>query len=113
MAILKNHTFFDQVTSPTTGSPIMVPGVVSPLATITVAFSGNAVGGTVAFEGKGEIGEYVAIAAKNLTTGSSGSQTGGSVSELWQIPLMGLEYVRCNLTAISSGSLTAVGKVVV
>lgn len=113
MSILKNHTFFDQVTVATVGTEMMVPGVVSPLASVTVAFSGSASARTIAFQGKGEVGGYTAIVAKNLATGISASQTTGVTPEIWQIPLMGLDYIRCNLLSMASGSMTGIGKVVV
>lgn len=113
MTLVKNNIIFlNQATASGTSAVLSVPANVSPLAAVVVAISGSHASKTLAFEGQGENGGYAKISAKNLTTGSSASQTTGTATEIWSIPAMGLSDIRLNLIALGSGSVTAIGKLI-
>lgn len=111
MGIFASHTFLTSASFAASGSPLSVPGIVRPTATMDIAISGSRASNTLLFEGKGDIGGYVAILAKNRATGTSASQTTATVDEIWTVPIAGLRYVNCRASAMS-GSATAVGIVV-
>jgi hypothetical protein len=86
----------------------------NPLSTMFVSLTHVSAGSSVvAFEGLGTSGStYVSVFARNITTGSYAvGTTGTNLDEIWSLPIAGFEKVRLNVT-LSSGSLTAVGKVV-
>lgn len=112
MTIFSSHAFLTSASSIVSGNSFKIPGGVNPLATMDIAISGDRTSNTILFKGKGDIGEYVAILAKNRTTGNSASQTTLTTDEIWTIPLAGLRYVNCEVEAIL-GEVNAVGIVVI
>jgi len=112
MGILSSHTFLTSASFATSGSPLSVPARVDPFSTMNVAISGSRASNTILFEGQGDIGGYVAISAKNISTGTSASQTTAIADEIYTISLAGLRNIRIRPTAMS-GSVTAIGIVVV
>jgi hypothetical protein len=113
--MIKDNFYFHTNTT-TTGSGlachIMNP---DPLTTMYVTFSGNGGSGTktVAFEGLGpNASSYFPVCCTSVLTGSKAVSTSGSMDEQWYANVSGLDYFRCNVTAISSGSLTAIGRLV-
>ena len=111
MGIFASHTFLTSASFAASGSPLSVPGIVRPNATMDISISGSRASNTLLFEGKGDIGGYSAIKATNRASGTSASQTTATVDELWTIPIAGLRYVNVRPSAIS-GSVTAIGIVV-
>jgi hypothetical protein len=89
-----------------------VPGCCNPLSKVVVSISGSPVSNTINFKGKGDVGDYSAVAATNLATNTAASQTTNNLEEMWSVPIAGLRYVICDLAAIS-GSVTAKGLVII
>ena len=112
MGIFASQSFLTSASWTTAGSPLSIPGAVRPNATMDVAISGSRTSNTIVFEGKGDVGDYVAIRATNRSTGTSASQTTGTGDEIWTVSLAGLRYVRVRPTAISGGPVSATGIVV-
>jgi hypothetical protein len=112
MSIFKSHDFLTSASFITSGSVMSVPGCCNPLSKVVVSISGSPASNTIVFKGKGDIGDYTVIAATNLATNATASQTLSNLEEKWSIPIAGLRYVICDLTAIS-GSVTAKGLVII
>lgn len=104
------HEFFSSASEATVGTEYKVINS-NPLMKMLVAISGSHASKTVLFQAKGLTGDYTPLLCTNLKSGATGSQTTAVVDELWSMPLAGLEYTRCELSAIS-GSATIIGKVV-
>jgi hypothetical protein len=113
MPIQMNHTFLSSASFITSGSPLSIMGNYNPLSKLVISLTaGSATTSTLAFKGKGIIGNYSPIAATNLATNTSASQTINAIDQIWVIPIAGLRSVICDLTAIS-GSVTAKGLVII
>lgn len=113
MPIRTNHTFLSSASFITTGSPLSLMGNYNPLSKLVISLTaGSATTDTIVFKGKGNIGNYSALAATNLATNTSASQATDTVDQMWSIPIAGLRSVICDLTAIS-GSVTAQGMVII
>jgi len=111
--IFKTHEFLTSASFITSGSPMPIPGVCEPLSKVVVAITaGSETTNSIVWKGKGEVGDYSVVAATNLATNTTASQTDSAANQLWSIPIAGLRYVICDLTAIS-GSVTAKGLVII
>ncbi len=112
MAILSSHEFLTSASFATAGSPLSIPGGITPMSKIGIATFGTPSSKTLLFEGQGDVGAYVPILATNVSTGTTASQTTATTDEIWTISPAGLRNIRCRLSAIS-GSCTAKGILVV
>jgi hypothetical protein len=112
MSIFKSHEFLTSASFITTGSPMGVPGCCNPLSKVVVSITGSPTSNTIVFKGKGDVGDYSVVMATSLATNTTASQTTNNLDEMWSIPIAGLRYVICDLTAIS-GSVTAKGLVII
>jgi len=110
MGTKETHEFFSSASEATVGTEYEVVNS-NALTKMIIAISGSHASKTVLFQGKGMIGDYTALLCTNLKTGTTASQTIAIVDELWSMPLAGLNFARCQLSAIS-GSATVIGKVV-
>jgi len=106
------HVFHNAVT--TTGDGVTLPIVCdhSPDAVVVIAITGTATASTVNFKGLDGNGKYTDLYCTNLTTGTGAIQTTGT-DEIWRVNVAGLEGVRCNISAVSGGSLTITGKLII
>jgi len=75
-----------------------------PLVSVEIAGLGTA---TVGFERHHRGATWTPIRSINLSSGAAG--TAGSANGLYQVPVAGIEQLRCNLTAITAGSATIKG----
>jgi len=113
MGIFSTQQFLVSASFATTGSPMSIPGGVSPLANLTIQTSSASLASqTMNFEATVNGTDYTPVQMTNLTTGTAASQTVGTGEEIWRMNVAGLNKVRLNLSAIS-GCQTAVGKLVI
>ncbi len=112
MAVQKIHTFQNAVTATGNGTECVINFSGSPDLMMVLAISGTATARTVIFEGKGEVGDYIAIQATNINSNASATQTTGTTDELWKVNLAGISAFRARVSAVSGGSLTVKGKII-
>jgi hypothetical protein len=79
---------------------------------LTLSITGTATSRTVIFEGKGEVGDYVAVRGFNVKTGVLENQTTGTTDEIWIFDVTGFKTFRARVSAISGGNLSVTGKLV-
>lgn len=81
--------------------------------TLTIEVFGSSTNSarTVTFYGKGASGTLRAISGMKLAGLTTALSTTGT-GELWQFDITGLEYVVMDLTAITEGNVTVIGKAV-
>jgi hypothetical protein len=105
-------TFFSS--TKTTGSGVAYKVInPNPLTKMYLSLTNVSAGSSVvAFQGLPTSGStYLPIACKNMATSASATSTTGTLDEMWEVPLCAIESFRLNVT-VSSGSLTAIGKIV-
>jgi len=102
---LANKSIHVNTTTISTGSEIEC----TQAETITLEIVGTSTSRTILFQGKTENGiwydVYGVCRNKNITD----KQTTGK-DEVWVLPLLGFTYFRCNITAISGGTISIFGK---
>ncbi|MDD4779009.1 MAG: hypothetical protein PHT02_00200 [Tissierellia bacterium] len=111
MSVIANWVFQSASTATGNGYEYIVSNV-GANTTMAISISGTATARTVVFEGKGLVGDYVAIKCYNSTTGTLASQTTGTTDEIWIADLTGLSKFRCHISSIADNSLSISGKVV-
>jgi len=109
--IFETHTFFTSASQATIGTAYQIKNS-DPLSKMIVGISGSLTAKTIAFEGKVGSGSYVSLYSTSLITGTSASQAVATTDEIWSIPAVGLDYIRCRVGSIT-GSATAIGKFII
>jgi hypothetical protein len=112
LAILKNHTFHDAVTTNGNGNDLAFGGNISANAILVISISGTSAARTITFKGLDLNGNYVDILATNLVSAATATSTAGVNNEQWRVNVSGLVGFRCVLTNIAGGNLTVKGRLI-
>ncbi|WP_211749710.1 hypothetical protein [Paenibacillus sp. Marseille-Q4541] len=103
---IKAHTFHNSETKIAEGNLFTVESYKS----MTIEIYGTATSATVNFKAVSASGVSRPISGIRISDLSLG--TSGSINEIWQIDITGLESIAVEIVSLSGGSLTAKGKAV-
>lgn len=98
-----HHTFQSAAGATGNGTAFEVGGLAMVTIQVTGTFSG-----TVTFEGTIDGSNWVAVLARKVTDGATG--TTATAAGIYQVPVSGLGQLRARVSAYTSGSITAEGR---
>lgn len=98
------HVFHSAEIGPSDGRELDLDGA----TVVVVEITGSATSATVVFEGSFN-GTYRPVLAVRARDGQAASQT-STLGEVWLVPTINFEKLRCRLSAVSGGSVTVVGR---
>jgi len=107
MNYIKDFTFQESITSPTTGEIFYS----STGDNVTIYISGNSTSRTILFQGCDESGNWYSIQGVRLSDFTKATSTTGT-AEVWNFDMTYWVGIRMNVTAVAGGTVNIIGKVV-